>query len=211
MDIIRLKTAATVEPVSTAEAKAHAVVSAGSADDTLLAGYIKAARALAEVRTNAALVESTWEQVLGAFPVADSVNPYAAIELRKHPVLSVTSIIYVDGDGVSQTIDSAHYSLKAIADHGVSVIYPAYGYTWPTDIRDQPEAIVVTFRAGWALTGSPATTPTTPEAIKHWIMQRVATWYARREDAVEGSGSMLVAEMPRTFVDHLLDPYYWPR
>lgn len=202
MSIIRLKTAATVEPVSVTEVKSQCVVTA-SADDTLLAGMIKAAREVAENKTGAAFVQSTWEQVMRGFPAPSRSNPDACIELQKHPVISVTSITYVDGDGVTQTLGTDQYKLVQGGLPGLAYIYLAYGCSWPS-ARDQIDAVTITFVAGWAVTDS---VPSTPENIKLWIAQRVATTYAQREDSLFGSGSLLVAPMPRDNVDGLLDRY----
>ncbi|MCD0494828.1 head-tail connector protein [Chromobacterium violaceum] len=43
-----------------------------------------------------------------------------------------------------------------------------------------------------------------PEAIKQWVLLRVATAYAQREAVASGQP---LQQLPRTFVDGLLDPW----
>ena len=93
-----LITAAGVEPVTLAQAKAQCNLEADFTDDDalLLNRLIKAASAVhrASLLTGAAWVESTWEQPLDAFPGVTARNPFAQIDLLKHPVQSVESVKY---------------------------------------------------------------------------------------------------------------------
>ena len=199
---LNLKTAATMEPVTLAEVKAQLVIGT-SLDDTLLTAEAVAARMEAESIMGAACVESTWEQVMDGFY---SDGDFEQIYLLKHPVISIESIVYVDTAGVSQTLSSAKYQFIKTGTTGLGFVCPAYGEAWP-GTRQQINAVTITFKAGWPLTTGDTPAPTTPATIKHWILQRTATMYAQREDVVQGSGSVLNVEMPRAYVNGLLDPY----
>jgi hypothetical protein len=46
-----------------------------------------------------------------------------------------------------------------------------------------------------------------PQSIKAWMLLAIATWYENREALTAGQP---VAELPRSFWDGLLDPFYVP-
>lgn len=95
--------AATVEPVTLDEAKAHLRVTHDS-DDTLIGGLITAAREAAEQITGRALAAATYRY-------ASEETVTAATRLPLWPVASVTSVAYTDADGATQTMDSGNYTL----------------------------------------------------------------------------------------------------
>lgn len=201
---LRLIEAPEAWPVSLADVKAHAGIS-GSADDALLETFIKAATAEAENKTRRQLCVASWDMILDAFPIYTQANPLAAIELPRPPLVDVESITYTDPDGVEQTMLSGAYVVDA--DSFVGRVYPAVGTSWP-DTLDAPGAVTVRYSCGWAMTD--ATSPeswTGPDALKTWILMRVAGLYGLRENYVIGQ---TVAEVPRSHVDCLLDPYIVP-
>lgn len=209
MTIIRLKTAATLEPVTVAELKVHCNIASNfTADDTLLTTLIKAVRQQGENLTGAAWVESTWEQIMEGFPVATRTNPRAGIELLKHPISStsaVSSVTYLDSNGDSQTLTvTTNYKLVLQGGPTMGIIYPAYGYTWP-DTYDDPEAVTITFKAGWTLTGG--TTITTPAILQTWLKEQAAALYENREGLVTIFVNQQINEIPRPFLNGLLDLY----
>lgn len=199
----RTVTAATAYPVSVAEAKAYLNLDS-SADDTLIQALIEAAVDQAENMTRRQFCQATFEIVLDEFPQSDPYGVYA-IELPGAPLQSVTSITYTDTDGDEQTVGSGDYTVDTASI--VGRVYPAYGESWPST-REIPNAVVIRYVAGWAMDDS--TSPETwtgPESIKAWIKARVATLYEHREQFVVGQS---VAEMPRTFIDTLLDAWTIP-
>lgn len=84
-------------PFTVAEAKANGRIE-NDAEDDVVEGCIKAALAYAEKWTGTAFQSQVWELVLDAFPDASD-----EIEIPFGPVLSVTSVKYIDGDGIEQT------------------------------------------------------------------------------------------------------------
>ncbi len=174
-----------VEPVTLAEAKAHLYVTHID-DDALIGAYISAAREDAEHRLQRALVSQTWELALDAFP--------AVIVLPMAPLSSVTSIKYLDGNGVEQTLAPAAYAVDTAAEPGAVV--PAYGLAWPAT-RAERNAVRVRYVAGYGADGS-----LVPASIKAWIKLRVGALYENRESAVAGQP---IQAAPRDFADGLLD------
>lgn len=196
-------------PVTVAEAKGHLNVE-HAADDALILAYIETAVQLAQHLTGRQLVEAVYELVLDGFPRDPMLSqlagrPIGLIEFPKPPLLTVESIKYLDQDGVQQTLASTEYEVDS--DGLVGRVYPAYGKCWPVT-RAMPSAVRLRYTCGWAM--SDHTSPpvwTGPEAIKTWIKVRVATLYAQRESLVQGQ---TVAELPRSHVDGLLDPFVVP-
>lgn len=158
MDYTSLKrtVAPASEPVSLAEAKA-ALRLDGTADDSLVGGLITAARESAENYTGRAFVTQTWRMVLPSFPCGTDRRIY----LPKPPVQSVTSVTYVDSDGVTQALSPASYTF--VDDGHCPYIVEAYGETWPS-ARAQDDAVTVTFVAGYSAV---------PEAIKTAITRQL--------------------------------------
>lgn len=184
---LKLITAPAAEPVALATAKAHLRVDHND-DDALIGALITAARQAAEDRINRALVTQTWEQVLDAFPAAE-------IKLAKPPAQSITSIKYIDPAGDEQTLASNQYLLDG--DTLPGWVLPAYGVTWPATL-DTANAVRVRFVAGYG-----AAEAHVPAAIRQWMLIAIGTMYAMREGVAGGN----LAEVPRTWVDGLLDPY----
>jgi hypothetical protein len=156
---LRQTAAPTAEPVSLDALKLHLRID-GSDEDDLLTAFTAAARGTCESFQGRAYVAQTWRVTLDRFPgggeewTADkefvaSADPNAAgtIRVPRPPLISVTSIAYVDTDGDSQTLDAADYTVDTASEPGR--IVPAYGEDWPST-REQPGAVTVTFVAGYA-------------------------------------------------------------
>lgn len=135
----------TTEPLTLAEAKEHLRIEDDDPYLTYLAGYITAARQAAEEYINGSIANQPRTYQIDAFPSGQSV----VIRLPAGPVVSVTSIIYVDADGVSQTLDAADYMLVS------HMLAPAFGTVWP-DTRAQLGAVTIAYTAGM-MSGSPLT------------------------------------------------------
>lgn len=193
-----LTTAPTVEPITTAEAKAHLRVTV-SDDDTYIDSLIKAARHHIETAIlNRALVAQTWTLYLDAFPINDD----AVIELPIPPLISVTSVQYYDDNDVLQTWSSAEYTVDTDSMKGR--IYPGRTYSYPV-ARDYPKSVVITYQAGYEDSGaSPQDlADNIPEPIKQALLIMVAHWYEHREPVIVGTN---VAEVPMS-ARTLLAPY----
>jgi len=187
--MLKIITSPTVEPVTVAEAKAQAVVGINE-DDTLVGQMISAARGNAELLTRRSIAPQVLEVVLDEFPDWE-------IELPRGPVTEITSVKYYDEDGVEQTLSTSLYEKDM--DSLVARVQPIDGEEWP-ETKVMLNAVRVRYNAGW-------TAANIPPAIKMWIMIRVASMYAQRENHIAGPGMMTVMPMHRGFADGLLDEF----
>ena len=136
----KLITSPAAAPVSLQEAKAHLRVD-NTADDALILAMVAAATSDAEHRLGRALVQQTWEQVQDGFD--------DDIDLPNPPLVSVTSLKYIDTDGTEQTLSTSLYSVDG--DSEPARILPAYGASWP-GTRSVPSAVRARYVAGYAAT-----------------------------------------------------------
>mgnify|MGYP001201291583 CR=1 FL=1 len=168
-------TAPTSEPISLAEAKLHCRVDV-SDDDTWFTTAIAAARRCAETQCDRCFVTQTWRQTRDGFPSCDARG---SIVLAKTPVASVSSVKYIDADGVLQTLDASKYTADTLADP--CEIVPAYGESWPST-RAVPNAVTVEYVVGVAAE------QVDPRA-KMAMLLTVAHWYENRESVLVGTVS----------------------
>lgn len=187
----KLKTAPTVEPVSLAEARMHLRIDSDCTDeDTLISALITAARQAAENYTGLALINQTWEATFEEWPDEDEIT------LRPGPLSSITSITYVNTDGVTTTASSSTlYTSDTYTLPGAAVL--RYGQVWPA-IREIENSILVTYVAGF---GTAATS--VPGPIKAAILLLLGHLYEHRESVSVG---VSVADLPQGF-EYLLNPY----
>lgn len=179
-------TGPTEEPVTVAEAKLHARVTSGNAEDTYIAALITAARLRAEHELGRTLCTTTLRAVADRFPDSDSV-----LALPRPPAASIVHVKYLDPAGTLQTLPGAAYTLDSITEP--AQLLPAYGTDWPATL-DAANAVEIQYTAGYGAAGA------VPAPIRHWINVLVTQMYERRTPP-EG------AQEARTFVDALLDPY----
>lgn len=162
------------EPVTAAQVKLQTKVDY-STEDSLIAIYIQAARELVEKKMGIALLPQTIQEKYSAWPLADRLNPYRAIRLRRYPLRSVSSIAYLDEDGASQVLDSSAYTSAGTAYP--PLVAPANGHEWP-GVLEQVGAITITYTAGYDDADS------VPADIRQAILLIVADWFDNRENAV---------------------------
>lgn len=190
---LNLITAPASEPITLAEAKAHLRLEE-SGDDTYVTSLIAAARHWVEQTARRGLVTQTWELTEKAFPL-DALCPpeKQGFELPFGNLVSVTSLTYVDADGVSQVMSSGDYSVDTATVPGRLRL--AYGKSWPS-ARLQWDAVKIRYVVGWAQNA-------VPEPIKQAIKLLVSQMYEQRTPEVTGAtlGKVQFA------VDALLAPY----
>ncbi len=156
------------EPITTADMKLFLRVDIAD-DDALIGKLITSARRYVEDHTWRSLGVETWRQELDSFP--------SCINLYRGKIGSITSLKYIDTDGVLQTLTGFREDLNSEPAR----LFPAYGNVWPST-RSDPAAVQITY----------ATTGDTDEQLLHAVKLLVAHWYEHRE-AVTG---MKLTEMP---------------
>lgn len=161
------------EPITLNELKAHLRID-GTDEDQLLGIYLTAARQQCEHESRRAFVTQTLKLQLEQWPHGDR------IALPRPPLQSVTSIVYTDVNGNSNTVSTSEYIVDTDGEPGH--IYLAYGKTWPsTTLRPGP-SITITYVAGY---GEPEGVPAT---YKQAIQLLAGHYYENREAVVIGQG-----------------------
>jgi uncharacterized phiE125 gp8 family phage protein len=184
-----LITAPAGEPVTVEEARSHCRID-GNQDDEILFALSKAAREYAEAYTGRSFVNTTWELKVDQFPLY--------FQLPKAPLVSVTSITYIDIQGNTQTLPANTY--QVVNDAGPFAqpgkIFQAYNETWPSS-RGYINDVRIRYVAGY---GAPTDVP---PAIKAAIKLMIAHLYENREATLTGT---IVTEFPLGFTA-LLSPF----
>ncbi len=181
---LKLITAPASEPITTAEAKTALRIDT-SDQDTLIAAFITAAREQCEQHTGRALLTQTWERTLDAFPDNE-------IRLGWPPIIAITSVKYIDVDGVEQTLAANVYTLDNDTEPGWLLL--ADGQSWPAT-SDVANAVRVRFTAGYASAAA------VPQSLKTWITLKVGELIENRE------ASSAKPAQAHPFVSGLLDRY----
>ena len=185
-----------VEPVEVADFKNFVKLDSDvTTDDALLASILTAARRKVEAYAGVQLITATYfwtldsffgyempggQFLLGKRPLPQQIGgggvwPYLNIlRFPRSPIQSVSSIVYTDTTGTTQTYDPTQYSVDVNSLPGR--ITPIFGTVWPVT-QEIPNAVRITFVAGFG--GTP---DTVPEEYKQAI-RAVATWmYYNRGD-----------------------------
>lgn len=159
--------APTFEPVSLAEAKKHLEIAEDdAAHDAHIMRLIQHARELVEHDTGIVLASGTYTFTLDDFPDDDEIY------LPVRPVSSITSIVYTDTAGTSQTMSSANYALDN-NEHSPEIVL-AYLALWPT-ARGEPNSVVITFVAGYS------SQATIPQSLKQACLLEISRRFQDRE------------------------------
>jgi uncharacterized phiE125 gp8 family phage protein len=147
-----------------------------TADDSLITTIIKGARESVEARQNISTLNKTIVQRLERFPSSYKVaTDYEnVIKLLVYPVISVTSITYLDENGNTQTLPQNLYEVdtyKGIIGEAVDQDFP--------DTYLSLNDVTITYVAGF---GTSATS--CPTDIRIAILKMIANIYENRTDSV---------------------------
>ena len=200
-----------VEPLLVEDAKA--MLNIGSeVSDTVMGAFVTAARQSIDGATGwigRCLVTQTWDLVLDAFPWQDyyalsekgfydrpsPAIPYRDLRARQlrgivlplAPVQSIVSITYIDGNGESQTLDPANYSL--VKGDPARVVL-AFSGAWPAAALIAG-SVKVRFTAGYGDDGTAV-----PQTFRTAIALQAGHFRSLAErnlfiasDSVEGVGT----------------------
>ena len=135
-------TDATSEPVSVPQAKTQIKIAHSfTGHDDELSRMITAARQATERLTRRAWLNQTWKLTLQRFPDC------RFIVLPRPPLVSVTSVAYVDSSNVSQTlVANTDYVVRTNSRPGKIVL--AKSKSWPDTEPEEMEAVTITYIAG---------------------------------------------------------------
>jgi hypothetical protein len=204
----------TIEPLSLADARNYLRVEITD-DDSLIQDLITAARLECEAINNRSFLTTTWQLTLDYFPPYSSrytsllppavVGPMSdrnfwlnlsdvAIQFPMPPLIAVTSITYVDPNGIVQTLDPTPSAKKVVISAGTpGQMTPYFGTIFPIT---QPtlSAVNITFTCGYGTTAA-----TIPRNVVQAIRFLTAYYYVHRTENVETPD----------VVKRILDPTYW--
>ena len=168
---LRRTVAPTLQVISVATFKQHARIDVDD-DDTLIAEYLEAATEYVEKYQNRCWRQATYQAVYDCFP-SDGV-----FYMPVPPLVSVTSIVYTDSAGDSQTLSTDYYAVDAASQPGrVSL---KFGQLWPSTY-DQLGSITITFVAGYSSVSD------VPARVKQVVRLLAANSYENREPIVTGT------------------------
>ena len=185
---LTLITAPATEPITASEAKAHLRVTAFT-EDSLITALIVAARQFVEEETGRALITQTWERRLDGWP--------AWVRLPRPPALAITSVKYVDEDGVEATLANTAYALYTGTDPAHLVFDTD---ELPTVTLADYEGVRIRYTAGYGAAAA------VPQAIKQAMYLLIGHWYLNREAVAATGQRASMSEVPMA-VEALLAPY----
>lgn len=187
-----LVSAPSVEPLTLTEAKLYLRVDS-TTENSLITGMIVAARQWVETYTRRALITQTWDFRYQSF--MDTREP---LILPKAPLQSVTSITYLDEDGVSQTLASSNYTVRTLsgATAGRGYIELNDDVSLPSLYTDAIAPVIVRAVCGYGVAVD------VPDGIKMAIYLMLGDLYEQRQETM-----MSVSSKTKTTIERLMGPY----
>lgn len=162
-------------PVSVAQVKSHLRLSPDdTTHDTELQLLIEAATERLEQDLDRQILTASYEQTQFDWNVDDALK--GEVKLYKKAVTVIQSVKYYDEDGTLVTMSSDDY----IFDDARCSIFVQPGEEWPTVESDNPNAVKVTFTAGYGTDAA-----CVPRMMKTAILLCVGKWFF--DPAQEGS------------------------
>lgn len=158
------------EPLTVAEAREQCLIDDAEFDGSL-SGFIAAARQHVEAWTGLKLVTQT------VVMRADSFKVLARLPVA--PIASVSSVTYLDSDGVEQTLSTDVYETVLIGQ--APTIRLKLDQAWPS-YRPVSDAVRVTAVAGYGLAAA------VPDDIKQAMRLLIGDWFQNREDTMVNPG-----------------------
>ena len=166
-------------PISLSELKSYLKITT-STDDTLLLLIIDLVTEVAEKIMRRDLISKTYTTYRDAISFTSKY-----LVLRRSKLLAVNYIKYIDINDVLITISPTIYSNTIEADY--SKIFLNKNENWPSDVQDVPQAIQISFDAGYGTLSIDV-----PADIRGALLQHAALFYENRGDcACDGVGAEL--------------------
>lgn len=191
-------------PVSIEEAKAQLKIN-HNLEDALLTMYIQTATYFAEKFTRRDIIQRTYVTYRDSFPVPSESEGYyyaglmpngsgqgnTGFELRKSPLVSVTSVNYVDLDLAPQVVDPTVYYNTVERDYSEVLLNP--DKAWPTDVANRMQAVNIEFVCGLF--------PDAASVAGDWknaILQHVTLLYSDRGDCSCDDSGRITGAVPKS-------------
>jgi len=146
-----------------------------TAQEGIISAAIAGATLACENFTGRQLIEAVWELWLESF-YDPEVYDEGRLLLPKPPVSAVTSIKYLDTDGVEQTLPTSVYGTLFPSGPQAerASIFLKYGQSWPSH-RCQPGAIKIRFTAGYGAAFSAV-----PQRLRQGLLLAIGEAYESR-------------------------------
>lgn len=176
--MLKLITAATVEPVTVEEAKLHLRVD-HSDEDGLIGRVVQVAREDAETICLHKFITQTWDWYLDEFPAGN------AVELPMNPVQSITGIWYTPEDGAETEFASSNYATDVISKPARIKLKSTA--SWPSDELEVMNGVRIRMVVGMG--DDPADVDV--RAIQA-MMLMIGHYYENREQVVIQQGGNVV-------------------
>ena len=164
----KIITAPTFEPLTVADVSEYLRLDDSPTDTLLISALITAARQHLENYLNRYIAQQTVELALTGW--SDKIDLSA-------PLQSVSSVKYLDVNGVEQTLAANQYVIDNYSEP--AVLYPAYNVTYP-NLYDQENNVKIRYVVGFTSGGSPDTNPL-PDTLKFAMMLIIGDLYSNRE------------------------------
>ena len=174
-----LVTPSTDEVLSLPEAMGHLQLDEDQWADHAenVTALVTAAEQAFERHTERQLLEATWKLELDRFP-----RWGRPIVIPHPPLVSVSSVEYIDGAGAPQTWDPGEYVVNAPAGPHAheGQLYPGFGKAYP-GTACIPNAVAVTYVAGYA------SAALVPYRFKQAMLLMLNYWFRNRDSSSESS------------------------
>lgn len=170
------------EPVALALAKAHLRID-HTAEDTLITGWITAARQLTESYTGRRWIEQSMRLTLERFPysvnyVPSPLEPVSranrTLRLPVQPITSIDRLAYIDAFGEEQLLSDGTDYQKWL-DHNPPLVAPTPSGFWPITQYGALQAVTIDFTAGGAAADVPG-------QVSAAILLALGNWDENRGD-----------------------------
>jgi len=176
---------ADVLPMSLSYAKEYLHIDSADTSHDVTVGYmVKAARDFFEKHTNVTTTEVTYKTFRLNFNDR-------CFQIRKKPLLAISSVKYYDTDDVLQTVDASNYYI--VEDNHYNFLGFKRAFSAPSLSEDNGWPIQITFTAGYS-----ALTDKISDDMKDGILAHVAKMFENRGDSFEFDNSNLNRLVPRT-------------
>lgn len=167
-------------PVAIEDARAQLRMDDLRHDDEYLMLLIRAQCDIIERSYQCSLLNKTVTENHRQFPLS-SITPMVIAGLW--PIGSITSVQYYDSAGTLQTWASSEYTTNISS--GCVTIMPKSNYTYPSDLAVRPDAVQITYVAGYGTSSA-----SIPDSVRLGLLSRIGRAYTNREDSPEQVFSM---------------------